>query len=347
MDAMLPPELEQLVRTAIARDASDLFIVPDEPPAVRLHGAIERLDAPGVPAEETERLALAVFGGVQVGRLGLQTGVLKRWCGLPGEYNASVAVSRSAAGYALALRIMLPRVLSVREVLLPDAMVEAGLSRHGLIIFSGRIGSGKTTALYSLLDHINAHAPCRICTVTDSDYMWLTAKKALVQQFEVGRDVPGTLSGIRAAVSQDSDVLFVGELAGVEELQACITAAELGSLVITQLHAPTPEGAIQRIVDTFPEEMRRVSLGAFARVLRAVSAQCLLPRASRKGRVAAYGVLIPDDEMRAAIAAGRDLMARKTPWPTGCQTIAEHVRRLASEGVISEETAAVALAAPA
>jgi len=174
--------------------------------------------------------------------------------------------------------------------------------------------------------------------------MTVAPKKALVQQREIGVDVPNALSGIEAARHQDLDVLLIGEIATVEELQACITTAETGHMVLTQLHAETPEGAIQRMIDVFPEDIRQVSRKALASVLRGVSAQRLLPKTDGKGRLAAYGVLIPDDEMRTAIAEGRDFMARKTPWPEGCQTMAEHIERLRAEGEITDETAERALA---
>ena len=162
---------------------------------------------------------------------------------------------------------------------------------------------------------------------------------AFVQQREIGSDVPDIVGGISAAIRQDPDVIMIGEIKCMEDLQAAVTAAEIGHLVMFQMHSKTPEDAIQKIMGVFPEDIRDVSRRAFARVLRGVSAQRLLPRADRPGRAAAYGVIIPDDEMRTAIAEGKDIMTRRKPMPEGCRTIADDVRRLLSEGVISEETA--------
>jgi len=134
-------------------------------------------------------------------------------------------------------------------------------------------------------------------------------------------------------------VLLVSEIATVEELQACFTVADTGHLVLTQLHADSPEGAIRRMLDVFPDELRPTARKTLATTLRAVCAQRLLPRADGHGRVAAYGVLIPDAEMRTAISAGTDFMNRRLPWPEGCQTIAEHIHKLIADNVVSEEFA--------
>src|SRR5205823_2251271 len=113
----------------------------------------------------------------------------------------------------------------------------------------GRIGSGKTTTMLSVLDHINQTAEKHICTVEDPIEVRLTPKRSLVTQREVGLDVPDFLSGIVASLRQDADVILVGELRTASAVQACVTAASVGRTVITQLHAPTPQRAIQRLYD--------------------------------------------------------------------------------------------------
>jgi twitching motility protein PilT len=130
-------------------------------------------------------------------------------------------------------------------------------------------------------------------------------------------------------------VLFVSEITRLEELQACITIAETGHLVILVLHAVSaPEEVIQRLLDVFPEEIKAVSRRALAEVLLGVSTQQLFPRIDTQGATTAYGVLIPDQEIRQAIAEGKDFMSRTTPLPEGCQTIEQDIRRLRQEGII-------------
>ncbi len=339
------PELERLIRAAVDRDASDLHLIPGEPPTLRVRGKLERMDAEEISVEKTRELAAALIGEANMARIGPEIGEFQRSCGRPGEFNLSVAVARSCGGYTLAFRVMLPIIPAIKDILLPEAVVNAGSASHGLIVFTGLAGSGKTTALYSLVDHINADAARHICTVEDPAHLHITPKKALVQQREIGVDVPTCLAGIQAAMAQDLDVLLVGEVTTVEELQACMTVAETGHLVLTQIHADSPEGAIHRILDVFPDEMRPTAQKTLAAVLRAVCASRLLPCADGRARVAAYGVLVPDLEMRNAIASGSDFMARKSPWLEGCQTMAQNIEQLREKKIISEETARQAMTA--
>jgi twitching motility protein PilT len=340
----LPSELEKLVREAVDKDASDLFLIPGEPPAMRLHGVVERTDADPLTADAVRTMAEEVIGRENLVQIGPKLARFQQWCGSPGEFNLSICVARSHGDYTISFQIMPTRIFTVDEVRLPPAIVKAANSLDGLIVVSGPTGSGKTTSVYALIDHINATVGgCHICTVEGPSHMLIPAKKALVQQREIGVDAPDALAGIQAAADQDPDVLYVGDVSDVEVLLASIGMADMGHLVIVQMHAPTPEDAINRIIDVFPDPARDVSRRTLARVLRAVSAQILIRSAEGKTRFAAYGVLIPDEEMRQAIAEGRDFMARRTPWPEGCQTIDEHLGRLRAEGLVTDEAVAGAL----
>ena len=217
-------------------------------------------------------------------------------------------------------------------------MLQAVSSSHGLVFFSGLSGSGKTTSAHVALDYVNANQARHICTVQTSGVP-IPSKKSLVQQREVGSDVPDTLAGIRAAMAQDLDVVLVEEIQSLEEMEACIAPAQTGHLVITTLHAATPQDAIRRVIEAFPEDLRDLVSRDLAHYLRGVSTQRLLPRPDDMGRTAAYGVLIPDDEMRRAIAEGGDFMARETPMPEGCQTLAEDIERLRQDGAITDAVA--------
>jgi twitching motility protein PilT len=346
MKVNLTPRLEQLIEEAAERDASDIFLIPGEPPAMRVPPShkIERADTDPLTPEEVKEMAKAALGKKDLARIGKEVGETSRWCGRSTVVNATLTVSRSLGDYTIHVRLSPPRILTVDHIALPDSLRNILFSPSGLIIFTGLAGSGKSTTAYTAVDHINIHRPCHICTVEDQVIVPIPAKKALVQQRCVGADVPNTLAGIQAAMRQDLDVLFINEIKTVEELEACISVAEQGHLVITVFHAAaTPEESVHRMIDVFPEDVRDVSRRAIAGCLRAVCAQRLLPKKD-KGRVAAYAVLIPDDEMRKAIAEGRDFMKRETPMPEGCQTMAEHIRRLHDEGVIGEETAKTALA---
>jgi|TARA_B100000315_G_C14580397_1_gene590175 Tfp pilus assembly pilus retraction ATPase PilT len=339
MTMIIPPELERLMREAVEREASDLFLIPGEPPTFRVNGQIERLERDPFTAEEITGVAVAVFGNDSLSRVGKETGVIRRSCHLDDQIYGRISLARAYGDYTISVARVGMVFMSVEELRLPAPMVDAVLAPYGLVVLCGGIGSGVYTCAYSLLDHHNAQCADHICTVEPIVLGRMTPKKAIVQQREIGIDVPDCLTGISAAMNQDPDVLYVSEIGSVEELQACITAAVTGHLVVTVLNLRiSPEAAVERLLDIFPEEIRDASRKDLAKVLRCVSSQRLLPKIGG-GREAAFGVLVPDDEMRGAIAEGRDVMDRKRGMPDGYRSISDDITRLRDEGVISKETA--------
>ena len=332
-------ELERFLQMAFDKGASDLLLIANEPPCFRVNGVIQREDTPPLSSSDIRKIAMAALGEDQIRQIGSDVGRLITSCSLPGVVDGRMCIARSRGDYSIVVRL-LPTILpDAHNLGVPQAMQEAALSHHGLVICAGPAGSGKTTVLFSLIDHINNNQAGHICTVEDPITYYLEPKKCLVQQREVGVDVPDVVSGIAAAMQQDLDVLLIGEIKSVEALQACITAAQTGHLVMTQIHARSPESAIQRLVDVQPEADVAVFRRYLAEVIRGVSAQVLVPKADGKGRVGAFGVLVPDDEMRQAIAEGREIFDRKKPLPPGCRTLPEDIERLREEGVITRETA--------
>jgi len=340
MSKPLPEGLEILVREALERDASDVFLLPGEPISMRVRGIIERgSGAPLIP-EEIHALAREAIGDDNLNKVGPELGQYRCWCGIPGDFNAGISVGRTHSEYSIVLRVMPARLFTVEELRVPPALIEAVLAPSGLVIVAGPAGSGKTTTAYTLVDHINAHVDgCHINTVEGPSHMCIPPKKAFVQQREIGVDVPNALEGVRVAAAQDLDVLFMGDIADGDVLLACVDLADTGNLVIAQMRAFTPTDAIQRLLDLFPNDIRLTARRDLARVLRAVSSQILVPAASNKGRLAAMGVLIPDNEMRAAIANGSDFMTRRSPWPEGCQTMTGHLDDMVASGLITSEAA--------
>jgi len=336
-------ELERLMQDAFERKAGFLYMMPNEPPVFRIKNSIERSQGESLTAEKIKAIAAEALGKDALKDIGAETGQLTTLCTLPGIVDGRMYVAKVGGDYMITLHLLptcLPDSACVR---IPEAILEAALSAKGLVLFSGPTGCGKTTSLFSTLDHINSKKACTICMVEHAIDFHLTGKKALIQQREVGVDVPDMITGITTSISQGADVLMVGELRNLEEINMCIMVSQ-NHLVLSQLHADTPEAAIQRMIDIFPEDSVAVPRRILAEKLRGVCAQILLERADGKGRVAAYGVLIPDDQMRKAIAQGHDIFDRKTPLPDGCRTIAEDVERLLSEGIITEEVRDKALA---
>ena len=331
-----------MVREASERDASALLLVPGVPPSLRVRGEMERLEDDPTTAEETREIAFATVGEERVCRIGPEVGEAHRSFRVD-DIQIGVFVARVGGEFSISISIFPSRIFDTDEIGMPKGILDACECRSGIIVFSGLAGSGKTTTAYAALDHINKTRACHICTVEDPIVCSLSQGNALVQQREIGWDLPDNLAGIKAAIVQDADVIFVMEVETFDDLQGCITAAETGRLVLMVLHpAATPSEAIRRMIEVFPEELRESGRRSLANSLRAVSTQLLMPK-NGGGRVPAYGVLTPDDEMRSSILSGRDVLERTLPLPAGCLDIAGEIDRLRASQIISEEAASTAI----
>lgn len=341
--AKLHPKLEQLVRESAAMGASDLYLVPGEPLTVRTGGQIQRTDGEVLTAAEISEMAAVALGADQLATIGTSIFELHRSVLLTGEMMVQLSVSLSCGQHTIWIQLCGPEIASVELLRVPEAILKAALSPSGLVIFAGLNGSGRSSTAYSVVDYINANRACRISTAENPVYMRFTPKKAIVQQREIGLDIPDLSFAALPEMIRDVDVFFMSEIMTLPDVNACVVTAETGHLVLTVLRvAPKPQQVIRRIIDVFPEDVRRLIAEQLAGSLSAICCQTLLP-CSRGGRVAAYAVLVPDAEMRRAIAEGKDLTLRQSPMPPECQTMQEAIQSLLDQGDITAETARRAL----
>ncbi len=337
------PELEAFLQTAVDKEASELFLIPGAPPCYRVEGSIKHGEANMLTPDAVRDIAAAAVGEDNLAKIGRQVGEIMTTCGVPGVVNGSMCIARSRGAYTIAISLHPSRLLDVDELAVPKALLEAVESSTGLFLFTGGVGSGKTNTIYSVIDHINAGKPWHICLITPPTPMHLNSKRSLVQHREISIDVPDCVAGIRSAIAQDPDLLFVSEIRNLEELKACVDFDEDGRRTFLQVNAPTPDAAIERLTNLERDDLRVMFRGRLSEIVAAICVQVLLPRASGKGRVCPYGVMIPDDEMRRAIAEGRSIASRSTPLPDNCRTLAEDILRMHKEGQIAHEVAHKAL----
>lgn len=324
--------LDALIEETAEREVRELFLVPGEPPTVRGPGGIERLAGEPWTAEQTRALAEAL-AGAELAAIGPQVGELTRWHTVPGVGAARCTLARSAGQLTVAVMRVPETIPSTARVGLPDAVVEAALGGPGLVVFSGLSGSGKSTSALALLEHVNAHRPWHICTVEDPIAVRFEPKQALIQQRQVGLDAPTVIAGLRAGMRQDPDVLYVSEIKSVAELQACVTAAAAGHLVVVVLIAASARDAVAKMLDSFPADVAGPARRALAANLRAVVCQRLVPKPG-PGRVAACEALLPDEVTRDAIAEG----AADFPWPAAGPTMDDALDGLLAAGTIDGPT---------
>lgn len=330
------------VAEARTRGAWQACLVPDEPVVYRSQprqgrSGVTRAETDVLTAAGTRQIAEAIFGPDRLGQLGRQVGTLEARVKLADGTYASVTAALATGCVTLIVRPVRSIGLDPRQIRVPDDVISAVESPNGLFIATGPPGSGKTTTAYALLDHLNATKPIHIVTVGYHLEHVLEPKQAIVQERQIGVDVPDMLAGIQSAVLQGADVLFVAEIRDLEVFNTCLRVAEMDCLVLTQLHSPTPGSAIRRMLSLQPGELRPALARSLAQNLRGVVAQCLLP--SPQGRqVPAYGVLLPNQAVQQAIlgdTARLDELCRPT--------LESDIRSLRDGGEVLAEAAEAAL----
>ena len=292
--------MEDLLRLVLEEGASDLHLSVGTSPVLRRQGRLVKLTTRPLTPEDTETLARAITSDANFARVNEQ-GSVDFGFSYKGQDRFRVSVYRQQGSIALALRIIPKRMMSLEEIGLPPAVRSLLETPRGLILVTGPTGSGKTTTLASMLDTINATRDSHIMTIEDPIEYVHQHKLGIVNQREVGVDVPSFPDGLRRALRQDPDVILVGEMRDLETMETAITAAETGHLVFSTLHTTGAARTVDRIVDAFPstqQEQVRVQLAAN---LKAVLSQILLPRIDGPGRVAAFELMINTPSVSALI----------------------------------------------
>jgi twitching motility protein PilT len=292
--------MEDLLRLVVDEGASDLHIAVGSPPVLRLNGRLVKLELPALSGDDTETLARAITSDANLQRVnevgGVDFGFTFR------EANRfRVSVYRQKGFLGLALRLVPRRMLSLEEIGLPPAVHQLLTLPRGLVLVTGPTGSGKTTTLASMLDFINSTTPNHIITIEDPIEYFHEHRMGIVNQREVGVDVPSFAEGLKRALRQDPDVILVGEMRDLETTETAITAAETGHLVFSTLHTTGASRTVDRIIDAFPSTQQEQIRTQISTNLKAVISQLLIPRLDGRGRVAAFEVMINTPSIAALI----------------------------------------------
>ena len=284
----------------IDESASDLHLAVGAPPALRLNGRLVKLETPPLTPADTEFMARAIAGEANMLRVN-EEGSVDFGFTFREQNRFRVSVFRQKGNLGVALRLIPREMMTLPEIGLPDSVRQLLSLPRGLILVTGPTGSGKTTTLASMLQFINATTESHIMTIEDPVEYFHDHMRGIVNQREVGTDVPNFAEGLRRALRQDPDVILVGEMRDLETIETAITAAETGHLVFSTLHTTGATRTVDRIIDSFPgdrQEQIRVQLSTN---LKAVISQLLIPRADGRGRVAAFEVMINTPSIAALI----------------------------------------------
>ena len=339
---MNPPRLEDLLRVLVENRGSDLHIQCDEVPMGRINGELGRFEMPPL----TEADVLGLVREVLVAEEKVQAFLEARDCdaaiSLPelGRFRANLFFQRNKPG--LVLRTIGTKILSIDQLELPDVLKAVAVANEGLVLVTGATGSGKSTTLAALIDHINATQACHLMTLEDPIEFVHPNKLALVNQREIDVDSVSFAAALKHVLRQDPDVILIGEMRDMESASVALTAAETGHLVFATLHTQDAPESIERLVNLFPTDRiaqirMQLSLG-----LRTIICQKLVPR-SGGGRVAALEIMINSPRIRKLILEGETPKipaAIQASRAEGMQTFNQALVDLVKSGKV-EETVAI------
>jgi twitching motility protein PilT len=294
-------ELNDILGVALRTGASDIHLKAGLPPMFRLDGALVPLkDGKRLPPEEVARMAFGIMNEFQKERF-KQTNEVDLAYGIPGLGRFRVNVFQQRGTIGVVLRVIPFRIQTIEQLMLPKVLEKIANEQRGLVLVTGTTGSGKSTTLAAMIDHVNATETCHIMTIEDPIEFLIRDKRSIVNQREVGVDTMSFGQALKSALRQDPDVILVGEMRDLETIETALTAAETGHLVMSTLHTLDATETINRIISAFPpyqQKQVRLQLGS---VLKAVISQRLVPRADGRGRVPAIEVLLATGRVRELI----------------------------------------------
>jgi len=331
--------MEDLLRLCVDEGGSDIHLSVGAPPSVRLRGKLVKLELRPLTAEDTEALARSITSEGNLHRANTE-GSVDFGLTFRGDNRFRVSLFRQKGTLAMVLRLIPKRLLSLEEIGFPPSVRDLLSLPRGLILVTGPTGSGKTTSLASMLDVINSLTDAHIITIEDPIEYFHDHKQGLINQREVGVDVPSFAEGLRRALRQDPDVLLVGEMRDLETMETAITAAETGHLVFSTLHTTGAARTVDRIIDAFPADQQGMIRVQLSTNLKAVISQILLPRADGGGRIAAFEVMINTPSIGALIRDSKTFRIANdilTGSKYGMVTLEQSLVALYSQGLISRD----------
>jgi twitching motility protein PilT len=334
-------DMVNLLRMLVDRDGSDLHLAVDNPPVGRIHGRLTFFGDDILTAEDTERLMKSIASVDNQQEL-QEVGGSDFGFAFEDVARFRTSIFKQRGNVGIVLRLIPKNIMTFEEIGLPLSLKDVITLPRGLVLVTGPTGSGKTTSLATMIDWINTNFDHHIVTVEDPIEYYHYHKKSIITQREVGVDVPTFSEALRRVLRQDPDVILVGEMRDLETIEAAVTAAETGHLVLGTLHTTGAVRTIDRIIDAFPSNQQEQIRTQLAGNLKAVISQTLLPKKSGFGRVAAYEVMITTPAIQNLIRENKSYRitsAIQTGHKFGMNLLDEHLLALYRKGIVKYEEA--------
>lgn len=334
-------DITELLAFSVKNKASDLHLSAGLPPLIRVDGEMRKLNVPALDHKQVHALIYEIMNDMQRKEYeeNLETDFSFEISGLS-RFRVNAFVQNRGA--AAVLRTIPNTVLTLDDLGAPEIFKEIINQPTGIVLVTGATGSGKSTTLAAMVDHINSHKREHILTIEDPIEFVHENKLSLVNQREVHRDTHSFSNALRSALREDPDVILVGELRDLETIRLAISAAETGHLVFGTLHTNSAPKTIDRIIDVFPAEEKAMVRSMLSESLRAVISQTLLKKVGG-GRIAAHEIMVGIPAIRNLIREDKVpqmYSVIQTGQATCMQTMDQCLQRLLALGAISKEDAA-------
>ncbi len=333
-------DLDFFLRRAYEAGASDLHLEEGSQPAVRINGEINFLDMPELNVDDIDDMCSKIFQGDDYETF-INRGDVDLSYDIPGLCRFRVNALNHYGGRGAVFRIIPNEIPTVRGMGLPPALEYIAESAKGLVLVTGPTGSGKSTTLAAMLDHINSTRAAHIITIEDPIEFLHPPKKSYVEQRQVGLHASSFGEALYAGLRESPDVIMVGEMRDMYTIRQALRAAETGHLVLATLHTSSVAQTTSRLIDVFPAEEQNQVRSMLSSVLRAIISQQLLPK-RRGGRVAAMEILINNNSISSMLREGRTNQLRTFIMmgrDEGMQTLDHHLAALVASKTIDIDVA--------
>lgn len=341
-------DITELLAFSVQNKASDLHLSAGMPPMIRVHGDVRRINLPAMEHKQVHAMLYEVMNDglrkVYEEHLEVDFSFV-----IPGLARFRVNAFNQDRGAAAVLRTIPSTILSLEALNAPKIFGDLALKPRGLVLVTGPTGSGKSTTLAAMVNHVNENEYAHILTVEDPIEFVYESKKGLINQREVGTHTHSFAAALRSALREDPDVILVGELRDLDTIRLALSAAETGHLVLGTLHTVSAAKTIDRIVDVFPGDEKEMVRAMLSESLQAVISQTLIKTKDGNGRVAAHEIMLGTPAIRNLIREAKVAQmysAIQTGSSVGMQTLDANLMELVRRNQISMGSARSAAKMP-
>lgn len=341
-------DISELLAFSVKNNASDLHLSSGLPPMLRVHGDVRRINLPVLTHQDVHSMIYDIMTDSL-----RKTYEERLECDfsfeIPGLARFRVNAFNQDRGAAAVFRTIPSRVLTLEELNCPRVFADICLRPRGLVLVTGPTGSGKSTTLAAMVNHVNENENAHILTIEDPIEFVHESKRSLVNQREVGPHTISFDNALRSALREDPDVILIGEMRDLETIRLALTAAETGHLVFGTVHTSSAAKTIDRVVDVFPAEEKEMVRSMLSESLVAIISQTLLRRKDETGRVAAHEIMIATPAIRNLIRENKIAQMYSTIQTgsnVGMQTLDQNLTELIRRNVISAPVARSAAKVP-